>query len=71
MQVSADLAGRAPIGQINNHVAAKNLHTIQQSFLRATPGHAGGFASFLSPISFVKIHLVGDLTTYHRRATRN
>ena len=52
-------------------MAAKNLNTIQQTFLRATPVHASGFASLLSPISFVRIHIVCNLTVYHRRATRN
>ena len=40
-QAPADLAGSVPLRQISNHSAAKDLITIQQALLRATPGRAG------------------------------
>ena len=70
-QAPADLAGSVPLGQISNHTAAKNLITIQQTLLRATPGRAGCFASFLGPILPVRARMAGDLTAHHRRATPN
>ena len=70
-QAPADLAGRAPLRQIKDHAAAKDLITIQQALLRATPGRAGCFASLLGPVLPVRAHMAGDLTTHHRRTTPN
>ena len=70
-QAPADLAGSVPLGQISNHSAAKDLITIQQALLRATPGRAGCLASLLGPVLPVRAHMAGDLTTHHRRTTPN
>ena len=70
-QAPADLAGRAPLRQISNHTAAKDLITIQQALLRATPGRAGCLASLLGPILPVRTRMAGDLTAHHRGATPN
>ena len=67
----ADLAGRAPLRQIRDHSAAKNLITIQQALLRATPSRAGCLASLLGPILPVRTRMAGDLTAHHRGATPN
>ena len=67
----ADLAGSVPLGQISNHTAAKNLITIQQAHLRATPGRAGRLAGLLGPIRPVRARMAGDLTAHHRGATPN
>ena len=67
----ADLAGSVFLGQISNHTAAKDLITIQQALLRATPGRAGGFAGLLGPIHSVRVRMAGDLTAHHRGATPN
>ena len=40
-QAPADLAGSVPLGQISNYTVAKDLVTIQQALLRATPGRLG------------------------------
>ena len=70
-QAPADLAGSVPLGQISNHSAAKDLITIQQAHLRATPGRAGCLASLLGPILPVRTRMAGDLTAHHRGATPN
>ena len=70
-QAPADLAGSVPLGQIRDHSAAKDLITIQQALLRATPGRAGCLASLLGPVLPVRAHMAGDLTTHHRRTTPN
>ena len=67
----ADLAGSVPLRQISNHTAAKDLITIQQALLRATPGRAGCFASLLGPVLPVRARMAGDLTAHHRGATPN
>ena len=67
----ADLAGSVPLRQISDHTAAKDLITIQQVLLRATPGRAGGFAGLLGPILPVRTRMAGDLTAHHRGATPN
>ena len=67
----ADLAGSVPLGQISDHTAAKDLVTIQQALLRATPGRAGCLASLLGPILPVRARMAGDLTAHHRGATPN
>ena len=64
---SVDLAGSVPLRQISNHAAAKDLITIQQALLRATPGRVGGFASFLSPILPNRARMADDLMAHHRR----
>ena len=66
-----DLAGSVPLGQISNHSAAKDLITIQQALLRATPGRAGCLVGFLGPILPVRAPMAGDLTAHHRGATPN
>ena len=71
VQAPADLAGRAPLRQISNHAAVKDLITIQQVLLRATPGRAGGLAGFLGTIRPVRARMAGDLTAHHRRTTPN
>ena len=65
----ADLAGSVPLGQISDHTAAKDLVTIQQALLRASPGRAGALASFLGPILPVRARMAGDLTARRRGAT--
>ena len=67
----ADLPGSVPLGQISNHTVAKDLVTIQQALLRATPGRAGCLASLLGPILPVRARMAGDLTAHHRGATPN
>ena len=70
-QAPADLAGSVPLGQISDHAAAKDLVTIQQALLRATPGCLCCLASFLGPIFPVRARMAGDLTAHHRGATPN
>ncbi len=70
-QAPADLAGSVPLGQISNHSAAKDLITIQQALLRATPGRAGCLASLLGPVLPVRTRMAGDLTAHHQGATPN
>ena len=70
-QAPADLAGRVPLGQISDHTAAKDLVTIQQALLRATPGRAGRLAGLLGPILPIRARMAGDLTAHHRGATPN
>ena len=70
-QAPADLAGSVPLRQISNHTVAKDLITIQQALLRATPGRAGCLASLLGPILPVRARMAGDLTAHHRGATPN
>ena len=70
-QAPADLAGSVPLRQISNHTAAKDLITIQQVLLRATPGRAGGCVGLLGPILSVRTRMAGDLTVHHRGATPN
>lgn len=70
-QAPADLAGRAPLGQISNHTVAKDLVTIQQALLRAAPGRAGCLVGFLGPVLSVRARMAGDLTAHHRGATPN
>lgn len=65
----ADLAGSVPLEQISNHTVAKDLITIQQALLQATPGRAGGLAGLLGPILPVRVRMSGDLTAHHRGAT--
>lgn len=67
----ADPAGRVPLGQIRDHSPAKDLITIQQALLRATPRCAGCLASLLGPMLPVRVRMAGDLTAHHRRATSN
>ncbi len=67
----ADLAGSVPLGQIGDHAAAKDLITIQQALLRATPGRAGCLVGFLGPILPIRARMAGDLTAHHRGATPN
>ena len=67
----ADLAGSVPLGQIGDHAAAKNLITIQQAHLRATPGRAGCLVGFLGPILPIRARMAGDLTAHHRGTTPN
>ena len=66
-----DQAGRVPLRQISNHTVAKDLITIQQALLRATPGRSGCLASLLGPILPVRTRMAGDLTAHHRGATPN
>ena len=70
-QAPADLAGSVPLGQISNYTVAKDLVTIQQAFLRATPGRAGCLVGFLGPVLPVRARMAGDLTAHHRGATTN
>ena len=70
-QAPADLAGSVPLRQISNHTAAKDLITIQQALLRATPGRAGCLASLLGPILPVRTRMAGDLTAHHRGTAPN
>ena len=70
-QAPADLAGSVPLGQISNYTVAKDLITIQQALLRATPGRAGCLVGFLGPILPVRARIAGDLTAHHREATPN
>ena len=70
-QAPADLAGSVPLGQISNYTVAKDLVTIQQALLRATPGRAGCLVGFLGPILPVRARMAGDLTAHHRGATPN
>ena len=70
-QAPADLAGSVPLRQISNHTVAKDLITIQQALLRATPGRAGCLASLLGPILPVRTRMAGDLTAHHRGTTPN
>ena len=70
-QAPADLAGSVPLGQISNYTVAKDLVTIQQALLRATPGRAGRLVGFLGPVLPVRSRMAGDLTAHHRGATPN
>ena len=70
-QAPADLAGSVPLRQISNHTVAKDLITIQQALLRATPGRAGCLVGFLGPVLPVRARMAGDLTAHHRGATPN
>ena len=70
-QAPADLAGSVPLGQIRDHTVAKDLVTIQQALLRATPGRAGCLVGFLGPVLPVRARMAGDLTAHHRGATPN
>ena len=70
-QAPADLAGSVPLGQISNHTVAKDLITIQQALLRATPGRAGRLVGLLGPILPIRARMAGDLTAHHRGATPN
>ena len=70
-QAPADLAGRVPLRQISNHTIAKDLVTIQQALLWATPGRSGCLVGFLGPILPVRARMAGDLTAHHRGATTN
>ena len=70
-QAPADLAGSVPLRQISNHTVAKDLITIQQALLRATPGRAGCLTGLLGPILPVRTRMAGDLTAHHRGATPN
>lgn len=65
----ADLTGSVPLGQISNHTAAKDLITIQQALLRATPGRTGCLVGLLGPILPVRARMAGDLAAHHRGAT--
>ena len=67
----ADLAGSVPLRQIADHSVAKDLITIQQALLRATPGRSGCLASLLGPVLPVRTRMAGDLTAHHRGATPN
>ena len=60
-----------PLGQISNHTVAKDLVTIQQALLRATPSRAGHLVGLLGPILPVRTRMAGDLTAHHRGATPN
>ena len=70
-QAPADLAGSVPLRQISNHTVAKDLITIQQALLRATPGRTCCLASLLGPVLPVRTRMAGDLTAHHRGATSN
>ena len=70
-QAPADLAGSVPLGQISNHTVAKDLITIQQALLRATPGRAGCLASLLGPVLPVRARMAGDLTVKSRVLCRD
>ena len=70
-QAPADLAGSVPLGQISDHTAAKDLVTIQQALLRATPGRAGRLVGLLGPILPIRARMAGDLTAHHRGTTPN
>ena len=70
-QAPADLAGSVSLGQISNPTAAKNIITIQQTLLRATPGRLCCLAGLLGPILPVRARMAGDLTAHHRGATPN
>ena len=67
----ADLAGSVPLGQISDHTVAKDLVTIQQALLRATPSRAGRLVGLLGPILPIRARMAGDLTAHHRGATPN
>ena len=67
----ADLARCAPLGQISDHTAAKDLVTIQQALLRTTPGRLCCLAGFFGPILPIGARMAGDLTAHHRGATPN
>ena len=70
-QAPTDLAGRVPLGQIGDHAAVKDLITIQQAILRATPGRAGCLVGLLGPILPIRARMAGDLKAHHRGATPN
>ena len=70
-QAPANLAGLVPLRQISNHTVAKDLITIQQAFLRATPGHLRRSPGVQGPILPVRTRMAGDLTAHHRGATPN
>ena len=70
-QAPADLAGRAPLGQIADHAAEKNLIAVQEPLPGAAPGHLRRSPSALGPIRPIRTPVAGDLTAHHRRATPN
>ena len=70
-QAPADLAGRAPLGQISNHTAAKNLTAVQEPLLGAAPGSLRRSPGVLGLVHAARIPVAGDLTAHHRGATPN
>ena len=63
--------GVCPWDKSANYTVAKDLVTIQQALLRATPGRAGCLVGFLGPVLPVRARMAGDLTAHHRGATPN
>ena len=70
-QAPTDLAGSVPLRQISNHTAAKDLITIQQALLRATPGHLRRSPGVLCLVHAARTPVPGDLTAHHRGTTPN
>ena len=67
----ADLAGRAPLGQISNHTAAQNLIAVQEPLLGAAPGNLRRSPGVLGLVHAARTPVAGDFTAYNRRATPN
>ena len=67
----ADLAGRAPLGQISNHTAAQNLIAVQEPLLGAAPGNLRRSPGVLGLVHAARTPVAGDFTAYNRGATPN
>lgn len=70
-QAPADLAGRAPLGQIGDHAAAKNLIAVQEPLLGAAPGRLRRSPGVLGLVHAARTPVAGDLTAHHRGTTPN
>ena len=58
----ADLAGRAPLGQIRDHAAAKDLIAVQEPLLGAAPGHLRCSPGVLGLVHAARTPVAGDLS---------
>ena len=70
-QAPADLAGRASLGQIGDHSAAKNLIAVQEPLFGAAPGHLRRSPGVLGLVHAARTPVAGDLTAHHRGTTPN
>lgn len=66
-----DPAGRAPLGQIGDYAAAKDLIAVQEPLLGAAPGNLRRSPGVLGLVHAARTPVAGDLTAHHRRATPN
>ena len=62
-----DPAGRAPLGQIGDYAAAKDLIAVQEPLLGAAPGNLRRSPGVLGLVHAARTPVAGDLTAHHRR----